>query len=443
MSCRGKAFFLSGLSSLYPAEDGDFVTSRTRILKAFSFQESDRIPVDLSGHRSSGISAVAYHHLRKHLGFPQHPLRVYDVIQQLAVVDEDVLDYFGADTVEFGRGFCLRDKDWREWVLPDGTACQIPVWINPEKRGKDWVIKSETGKVIAAMPEGAYFFEQTYFPFFEHDDPAALPDVLREVMWSAVSCPPGPILSGRDRGGFLARGGEKLRKKTDRAVLGLFGGSLMETGQFLYRNDRFLSLLAEDPMRAHAFLDKMVEIHMVDLEHFLESAGPYLDIIVFGDDLGMQSGPQISPAMYREFFKPRHALMWKRAKKRRGLKVMLHCCGGVRELLPDLIEAGLDAVNPVQISSRGMEAQRLKKDYGKDIVLWGGGCDTQKVLPQADPEGVKRHVEEQINILSPGGGFVFQQVHNILSGVPPENIDVMFRTVQEMSKKRKNHKPLG
>jgi uroporphyrinogen decarboxylase len=130
--------------------------------------------------------------------------------------------------------------------------------------------------------------------------------------------------------------------------------------------------------------------------------------------------------MYDEFFKPRHRAMWMRAKELADVKVMLHCCGGVRELMPSFIESGLDAMNPVQISAAGMDAARLKKDFGKDMTFWGSGCDTQRVLPQGTPDEVRRHVREQARILAPGGGFVFQQVHNIMANVPPQNIVAMF-----------------
>jgi uroporphyrinogen decarboxylase len=170
-------------------------------------------------------------------------------------------------------------------------------------------------------------------------------------------------------------------------------------------------------------------MHLKNLERYLRLVGPSIDIIVFGDDLGMQTGPQISPRMYREFFKPRHARMWKRAKELANVKVMLHSCGGLRELLPDLIDAGLDAVNPVQITCAGMDARGLKADFGKEITFWGGGCDTRVVLPHGAPHEIRRHVQEQLEILSPGGGFVFQQVHNILADIPPENIVAMFDTL--------------
>ena len=143
----------------------------------------------------------------------------------------------------------------------------------------------------------------------------------------------------------------------------------------------------------------------------------------------MQTGPQISPRMYREFFKPRHGQMWQRAKELADVKVMLHCCGGVRPLLADLIDAGLDAINPVQISCKGMDATELKRDFGRDITFWGGGCDTRWLLAHGTPEAIRDHVRHQVEILSPGGGFVFQQVHNILADVPPENIVAMLDAV--------------
>ncbi|MEK7996426.1 MAG: uroporphyrinogen decarboxylase family protein, partial [Planctomycetota bacterium] len=287
-----------------------------------------------------------------------------------------------------------------------------------------WVIRSQSGRILAHMPDGALYFEQTYFPFLEGDDLDAIGDVLGESMWTAIASPPGPIDATS-----LADGARRLRAKTDRAIIGLFGGNLFEVGQFLYRNDQFMMLLAAEPQRAHRFLDKLIEIHLANLERFLTAVGEYIDIILFGDDLGMQTGPMMSPRMYRELFKPRHRLLWNRAKELADVKVMLHCCGGVRELMPDLIEAGLDAINPVQISCAGMDAGELKAEFGKDVTFWGGGCDTQDVLPNGTPEQVAQHVRQQVRILRPGGGFVFQQVHNVLANVPSENIVAMFDAV--------------
>jgi len=402
------------------------MTSRERVLTACRHRQPDQVPIDFSGHPSSGIAAIAYARLRDYLGLPKKTIRVYDPIQQLAIVDEDVLEKFGIDVLDLGRGFALDETSWADWILPDGTPCKMPAWALPEKADGSWVFRSKSGRVIAHMPEGALYFEQTYFPFTDEKGPTTIREAMQESMWNVIGGPPGPWVNQEQ----LREGATRLRQKTDKAILGGFGGNLLETGQFLYRNDNFFMLLAGEPAKAHKFLDDLVEIHLANLEKYLGAVGESIDIIKFGDDLGMQSGPQVSPKMYREFFKPRHKLMWTRAKQLANVVVMLHCCGGVRELLPDLIDAGLDAINPVQISCAGMDAAELKAEFGNEMVFWGGGCDTQTILPNATPEEVRRHVKEQVRILSPGGGFVFQQVHNILAYVPPQNILAMFEAIR-------------
>ncbi len=385
--------------------------------------------VDLSGYRSSGISSIAYPKLRAALGLEPRSVDVYDPVQQLAIVHDDVLDRFGVDTIEMGRGFCHEDKWWADWTLPDGTPCRMPVWALPEQAGPEWVLRAPSGRVIARMPEDSLHFDQVHWPFLDgEEDLSKIEALYPEHMWTGVASPPGPWVSGPAE---LAAGAGALRARTDRAIIGVFGGSLLEMGQFYYRMDNFLMMLAGEPARVHRFLDALVEIHMTNLDQFLGAVGPYIDVIVFSDDLGAQNCPQISPRMYREFFKQRHSAMWARAKKLANVKVMLHCCGAVRQLLPDLIDAGLDAINPVQISCKGMDAAGLKRDFGRDLTFWGGGCDTQRILPAGTSAEVRAHVLHQCETLAPGGGFVFQQVHNILADVPPENIIAMYDAVRE------------
>ncbi len=404
---------------------------RERVLASLNHLEPDRVPLDLSGHRSSGIAAIAYAKLRRHLGLAQKPIRVYDPVQQLAIVDEDVLSMFHIDTIELGRAFALEDSHWVDWQLPDGTPCLLPRWAAPSRDDTGWFIKSHKGNVIGRMPTGALYFEQCYYPFAEKGEPDAIPDAWSECMWGVMASPPGPLAAGEDGFALLQQGARKLRASTDRAIIGLFGGNLLETGQMLYRNDMFLMLLAGNPAEAERFLENLTQLHLKNLERFLSAVGDSIDIILFGDDLGMQSGPQVSPKMYREYFQPRERRMWKRVKELApNVKIMLHCCGGVRELLPGLIEAGLDMINPVQITCKGMDPAGLKRDFGHQLTFWGGGCDTQQILAKGKPVEVRDNVRRLLDIWRPGGGYVFQQVHNILADVPPENIVAMYEAAR-------------
>jgi len=389
------------------------------------------VPVDFGGHRSSGIMAIAYRELRDYLSLPAKPVRVYDVVQQLAVIDDDMLDRFGVDTIELGRGFALDDSSWKPWQLPDGSDCLIPAWVDLRPEGDDWLLYSDSGTPVGIQKAGMLYFDSIHWPYLEGvpEDLGHLAQAMAESQWATPS-PPGPAES---TGEALAAGAKKLRRSTKRAIVGLFGGNLMEWGQFLCRNDNFLMLLASDATAAERVLDALTELHLTRLETYLGAVGKYIDVICFGDDLGMQSGPQISPAMYRRLFKPRHARLWQRAKQLADVRVMLHCCGGIRPLMADLIDAGLDAINPVQTSCAGMDPRSLKADFGERICLWGGGCDTQQILPNAQPAEVRTHVLARLETLSPGGGFVFQQVHNILADVPPANIAAMFDAVGQFN----------
>ncbi|MFP4383429.1 MAG: uroporphyrinogen decarboxylase family protein [Spirochaetia bacterium] len=408
------------------------MTGKERIIGAVEHRETDRVPVDFGGYRSSGIMAQAYANLRKYLGLPKKPIKIYDVIQQLAIIDDDILEWSGADTVELGREFCNDDTGWKPWIEADGYEFLIPSYTDIRKEGPHWYLYAPSGKKAGIRREGMLYFDQIYWPFQKEipSDLSVLPGAMGDVMWSVPTPPDLSSLSVKE----FARGAERLRNSTDKAVIYLFGGNLLEISCFLCGIPEFMMLLAGDPDEAHRLLDGLVKMHKSNLKKYLTPIKEYVDVILFGDDLGMQSGPEISPRMYREFFKPRHHDLWNYAKEIAPVKVMLHSCGGIRPLLDDLIDAGLDAVNPVQISAAGMESRGLKKDFGSRICFWGGGADTQEILPNAEPETVRKHVREQLEIFSPGGGFVFQQVHNIMANVPPENVVAMFETVAEFNK---------
>lgn len=412
------------------------MTSRERIKAAHHYREPDKVPLDFGGHRSSGIMGIAYAKLKKALGIQSGDVYLYDVIQQLAIVEPPVLDALGVDTIELGRGFLLDETDWKEWVLPDGTPCKIPAYTNLEKRDGDWYVLADDGTPLGVQKKGSLYFEQIYFPLMErgieHDDFSDLADQNRYSMWSQVASPPGHIPLDEKNIPELQAKAQALRNSTDRFIIGLFGGNMFEGPQFLYRMDNYMMYMGLYPEAVHRMSEALCANYLASLEKYIKVFGPYIDAILFGDDLGGQTGPLVSPRMYREMIKPYHIRLWRRAKELAPhLVIHLHCCGGIEPLLDDIIDAGMESINPVQISCAGMEARSLKEKYHGRITFWGGGCDTRQVLPSGTPQEIDRHVKEQIQIFGQGGGFVFQQVHNIMANVPVENILAMFEAVDK------------
>jgi uroporphyrinogen decarboxylase len=204
------------------------------------------------------------------------------------------------------------------------------------------------------------------------------------------------------------------------------GCNLLEWLNFLYGIDESLYLLGSDPGEAERILDLLLEIHLEKLEKVLAAVGENVDIIQLGDDLGSQRSTLISPAMYRRLFKPRHEKIFRFVKDRSRMKVFLHSCGSIRALLPDLIECGVDIINPVQTSAGGMDPVELKREFGKHLTFWGGGCETQTVLHHGAPGEVDRMVRDRLDAFALGGGYVFNQVHNIMANIPAENVVAML-----------------
>jgi len=211
--------------------------------------------------------------------------------------------------------------------------------------------------------------------------------------------------------------------------MGGFGGNILEYGQTLRGWEKFMMDLALNQRFAEDLMDKLVEVHLKNLEVYLQAVGDYIQIIQMGDDLGTQNAPQISPDMYRELIKPRHKNIYQYVKKHSQLFLFLHSCGAIYELIPDLIDAGVEILNPVQTSAKNMDPEKLKIEFGDKITFWGGGVDTQHVLPEGTPDEIAAQVKERIRIFAPGGGFVFTPVHNIQANVPPENMVAAYDTV--------------
>lgn len=412
------------------------MTARERILAALEHRQPDKVPVDLGATPSSGISAIAYGKLKRHLGLTQGHTRVYDVVQQLAQPEDFILDRFGVDALDIGRAFNREDSAWQPTTLADGQPAQYPEWFHPEPQSDgSFIARMQDGLDIAHMPEGGTFFDQSYFPYVD-GYPADFRDLstaMGRILWAALVHSPWDHAGEPGFWETLRAKALELRRTSDRALMIVIGCNLFEWGTFLRRIDNFCMDLVAEPKQVEALLDALMERHLAVLAKACRAVGDVADIIRFGDDLGTNGGPFMAPRTYRELFKPRQKMLCDYVHQHTRMKTFLHSCGSIRALMPDLIDAGFDVINPVQTTCKGMEAEGLKADFGRDICFWGGGCDTKSVLPQGTPAEVKEHVKRRLEIFMPGGGFVFNTVHNILPEVPPQNIVAMFEAVQEFN----------
>jgi len=410
------------------------MNSRKRILAAIHHQEPDGVPVDLGATPSSGISVIAYANLKQYLGLSQGHTRVYDVVQQLAQPEKVILDHFRIDVLDIGRTFNIQDQDWRDFTLPGNMSVQVPAWFHPvQQPGGSWAAYDSEGTQLAVMPQGATFFDQTCFPYIDGylDSYTDLGYWMGKVHWSGLAHSPWDHASEQDFWTQLRQRALALRQSTDQALVIVAGCNLFEWGTFLRRMDNFLVDLVSDQTNVERLLDALMEKHLQTLEKVCQAVGDVADILRFGDDLGTDQGPFMSPATYRKLFKPRHRMLTEYVKSHSQMHTFLHSCGSIYKLLPDLVEAGYEIINPVQTNARDMQPERLKREFGGSLVFWGGGCDTRHILNRGTPAQVKDHVRRNIEILAPGGGFVFNTIHNILPDVPPQNIVAMFEAVNE------------
>lgn len=404
------------------------MTSRERIIEALNHRESDVLPIDFGAMRSTGINAIAYNRLKEYLGFKGQPAKLYDVFQQLAEPEQEVVDRLGGDVVQVHRlcpAFGIRIDSWKPGKLQDGSDCIVPEGYNPvaNEQGDLEIRSGET--VIAKMPKGGLYFDQVYRPYenvetYEDIDNIPISEITDEELK------------------FLEQEAKYLYENTDKAILISFGGNILEAGQINWGYEKFYTDLALNPELVHYWFNKLTDAYMRDLEKFLSAVGKYVHMIQFGDDLGTQEAPQISLNMYREMIKPYHAKQYRYVRNNYpNVKVFLHSCGAIYDLLPDLIDAGVEVLNPVQISAKGMDPVKLKKEFGKDLTFWGGGANMQYTVNQGTVEQIKKEVRELIDIFSPGGGYVFNQVHNIQADVPPEKIMAIYDTALEYRKSQK------
>ena len=386
------------------------MNSRQRVLAALNHQEPDRVPFDLGATLVSSINHETYRGVRRLLGLDaDRPVQWLDVVQQIAVVEDDVRRRLGIDT----RGVLVRPSSaWDPTVKEDETSNFLT-----DPWGAIWRKPKATG----------LYYDMTYHPLQGVDDPAALDSF--------------PWPDGRDParwGSGLVEEAKALHDAGEYAVImgnmGVTSGLFQTSTYMLGFYDTYCNL-AGAPAFMDKLLRKLAELDLAFWESFLPVVGPYLDVVMYADDFAGQDGLLISLDMYRRLFKPRYREIFDMVRRHAPhVKIFFHSCGAIRDLIPELIEVGVDIVNPVQVSAAHMETRALKRDFGRDIVFWGGGVDTQRVLPRGTPAEVKAEVKRRIEDLAPGGGFIFNTVHNIQGDVPPENVIAMVEALHEYGK---------
>ncbi len=381
-------------------------TSYDRVKAALEHRELDRVPFDLGGTVLTGMHRVAYQKLRRYLGLREVPVDVIDPIQQLARIHQDVIDALHVD---------VRAVD------PAGPAAAplaTPVVEEDDVRAftDEWGIRWTT------PAGGGLYFDMRGHPLAEAESVAD----LERYPW------PDPLDPARFD--TLKLRADRIVNEQKRAyVLGRHAAGIFEVALWMRGFENFFLDLAAQPKFAAALLDIITELKMHYWERALDAVGDNVLIVSEADDIATQRGPMISPSMYAQFVSPRHRRLFEFIKRRAHAKVYIfyHSCGAVQELIPQLIAEGIDVLNPVQVSAEGMDTAELKQRFGRDLTFWGGGVDTQHVLPHGTPAEVRDEVHRRIDDLAPGGGFVFNTVHNVQADVPPENYMAMWEALQE------------
>jgi uroporphyrinogen decarboxylase len=325
---------------------------RQRVLAALRHEEPDRVPIDFGATVDSTIMATAYQPLREGLGLPPSTTRVLDIAQQTAVIEEDVRQAMGSDLVPVFD----EPREWRLGTLGDGSRAELPAGFRPQQQADgSRVVLDRYGNVVFRMPRRGYYFDPVYAPLADATSIKDL-DQHNDAIVS-YDTPAHLDKSYEER----AKEVMALRQNTDYALVGFFGGHILQAGQVLRGWEAFLMDLLKNKDFAHALMERLTEAHLERLARFAETIAPYVDVIQFEEDLGMQDRPLMSPEVYREMIKPYHQKLFAAAKARCDAYLLLHTDGAVAPLIPDLIEMGVDAINPVQVSAAGMDSKPLKK----------------------------------------------------------------------------------
>ena len=420
------------------------MNSRERIKCTLDHKQPDKLPVDLGSSPTTGIHVSSVYRLRQYYGLdkPGTPVKVIEPYQMLGEVADDLKDAMGVDVAILeGKGtfFGYNKEDWKEWKLNDGTPLLVPGLFNTKKNKDGSVYQYAKGDKnyppSAKMPFKGFFFDAIIRQKKIVEEELNPEDNLEEYT----------LISKKDLD-YLKQQIDKLYNNTQYAIMGVIGSSsfgdiafvpglmLKEPKGIRDVEEWYVSTCTRKGYIKKVFSGQM-EIAIENYKRIYEAIGNTIDaVFVSGADFGMQQGLFISLDAYRELFKPFHKKVNKWIHDNTEWKTFIHSCGSVYKLIPDFIEAGFDVLNPVQISAKDMDPVRLKKEFGKDIVFWGGGVDTQRTLPIKKPSQVKEEVRRLIDVFGQGGGFVFNTVHDIQANVPIENIVAMLEVVQEYRK---------
>ncbi len=363
---------------------------RERVLAAVEHEEPDRVPVDLGG-TVAGIHKGAYEGLKRHLGFKSETV-LYDMMQQIALVDESVLKRFDVDTRHV-RSSPLAKAPKK--TLPDGSYID------------SWGVK---------RVKAGYYYDM---PSDGHPLRDASVDEVDDYPW------PDPHEGAQKAIEYMGKRVKYLHEETDYAVVYSSSGSFFEKSWYLTGFQRFFTDLIRDPTFVCRVMDKVVDCGLKFESEVLPEIGDYIDIVRFSDDLAMQSGPLLSLEMYRKYIKPRQRRAFQFVKSKTDAKIFYHCCGSASYFFDDLAEIGVDIVNPVQVSAENMDTKMLKEKFGDELCFWGA-IDTQRVLPYGTTKDVEEEVKRRIRDLATNGSYVLCAVHNIQPDVPPENIVAMY-----------------
>jgi uroporphyrinogen decarboxylase len=373
------------------------MTSRERVSKSLNHEIPDRVPIDLGGFQT-GIHKKAYAELLKFLGV-RDQIVTLDAVQQLAQPCEEILRRFHVDV----RYVCAHGPDSFKGQVEQNT-----------RKGRLWHdLKDEFG-IVWSMPD-----DQKLYMDISHNP-------LADATIKDLEDYPFPDGGDRSRFSGARHQAIEIRNQTPYAISTGIGGVVYETCWYMRGLERWYMDMLENPAFCEALLDKMLRFWLDYYTGFMAEVGDIIDVVMTGDDLAGQHGPLFSPKFYRQVVKPRQKQLVQHIKSLTGAKVWYHTCGRCTEYIPDLVDNGVDILNPVQISAEGMDPRQLKKDFGDKVVFWGGGIDTQHILPFATPDEVRKHVRRNVEIFKRGGGYVFNNVHNIQAGVPAENIVALF-----------------